>query len=45
MLRPAPFRRLVWLVIAGFLIGALYSGVRHGTPAQGRVARRILNIP
>ncbi|HKN27069.1 MAG TPA: adenylate/guanylate cyclase domain-containing protein [Roseiarcus sp.] len=37
MLRPSPFRRLVWLVIAGFLIGALYSGVRHGTPAHGGV--------
>ena len=35
MWRPSPFRRLVWLVIAGFLIGALYSGVRYGRQATG----------
>lgn len=35
MLRLSPFRRLIWLVIAGSLIGALYTGVRSGTPETG----------
>ena len=35
MLRPSPFRRLLSLVVAGFLIGAFYTGVRNGRPEIG----------
>src|SRR5271165_1259605 len=35
MWRAFPFRRFVRLVIAGSLIGALYSGSRCGTPQTG----------
>ncbi len=38
MLHPFPLRGLLWRVIAGVLIGALYSGLRYGSPGTGGVA-------
>ncbi len=35
MAHPSLVRRFVWLVVAGVLIGGLYSELRHGTPATG----------
>jgi adenylate cyclase len=35
MLHPSPLRRLVWIVVVGALIGALYGDLHHGTPIIG----------
>ena len=42
MPRPPLFRRLLWLVVAGALMGALYAQLRSGTPAPGVVVGALM---
>lgn len=44
MWRQSNLRRLLWPIVAGVLIGAIYAGIRYGSPVSGVLAGALCSV-